>query len=1202
MPDGAHDPSRMTKRRRPLGAMALEPRLMYDAAAVATASQIWFTTNAMTGSAAGTRIAHVGVDGSGATDVVDNSQAGGSQLTDPSGIVVDPASGKYFVANLQVTPDGTNANPVIYEGSIATGALNPTPIYVGPSLIASAGFTNAQITGLQIDPANGQIYFALSTINPTTANNVPSETGIFRMNEDGTGLTQVVSFPSTSVDTVKNFALDFKDNLAFFTDSGSGTNKLGVANLSTGAVSFMSPTALAAAGVGSGSTVNSGLLSGVAVDSTNDMLYFTTTDTTGSNHNFIFSAPFTVSGSGATATATLGAITTLYNLGSSGVPASIVLDVPDGLFYIANLSDKAGSSTTGGSIEAGSLNGSQPITTVLQTSALAGVTGASEPADLFLEATPSATAGATTTYVEGGPAVTADAGLTASDASGQNFAGATVTISSGFFAGDTLSVNTSGTNIQASYDSATGVLTLSGDDTAAHYQQALETVTFGSSSADASNGGTDLQRTLTWSVTDGVLQSNVANSSIVIHRPPTVVAGDTATFDGGGSPVTLDGAITINDPDGNGSMAGATVAVGSGFTAGDTLNFTNQNGITGSYDAATGVLTLSGTASLAQYQAALDSVTYSFNPGNGDPTAGGGNTSRTISWTVNDGVASSSLVTSTVDTVHVAPTLAAGGTATFTGGGSPVTLDGALGVGDVDSNGNLAGATVAIGSGFTAGDTLNFTGQNGISGSYDATTGVLTLSGTASVANYQAALDSITYSFNPANGDPTAGGGNTARTISWTVNDGVASASDTSTLTTVHVAPSISAGGTATFIGGGAPVTLDSAVTVADVDSNGNLTGATVTISGGFMPGDTLNFANQNGISSSYNASTGVLTLSGKASLASYQAALSSITYSFSPSNGDPTAGGDTTRSISWAVTDGVASSSSATSTVSTVNATHTPPVVSGAGDTVLYAKHGPAVTLDPALTLSDADSNGLLSGATVSISSGFISGDTLSAATSGTAITASYNAGTGVLTLSGQDTLAHYQSVLDSVTYSSANNNPSAGNKDSTRTITWTVNDGASSNNLSAAVTSTVDVVPSLASAIHAPNGPNAAAPTEAPATAAPIFTGSTAPGTGPGAGGDDTITPWPARWGWERRADGDGSHASVDLRHGVVASDSELLASRHDRAASGHHVHRDRGHEPADGKPGLLAQLKAAGRRGLVDERQALLKSLQQQQIAAR
>ena len=59
-------------------------------------------------------------------------------------------------------------------------------------------------------------------------------------------------------------------------------------------------------------------------------------------------------------------------------------------------------------------------------------------------------------------------------------------------------------------------------------------------------------------------------------------------------------------------MSGATVSITSGFDSGaDTLSFTNQNGITGSYDASTGVLTLSGNASIADYQAALRSVEFS---------------------------------------------------------------------------------------------------------------------------------------------------------------------------------------------------------------------------------------------------------------------------------------------------------------------------------------------------------------------------------------------------------------------------------------------------------------------------------------------------------------------------------------------------------------------------------------------------------------
>ena len=71
----------------------------------------------------------------------------------------------------------------------------------------------------------------------------------------------------------------------------------------------------------------------------------------------------------------------------------------------------------------------------------------------------------------------------------------------------------------------------------------------------------------------------------------------------------------------------------------------------------------------------------------------------------------------------------------------PVT--GTLAVTDSDST-ELSGATVSITGNFAAGqDQLLFTDQNGITGSFNA--GVLTLTGTASVANYQAALRSVQY-------------------------------------------------------------------------------------------------------------------------------------------------------------------------------------------------------------------------------------------------------------------------------------------------------------------------------------------------------------------------------------------------------------------------------------------------------------------------
>src|SRR5262249_52821598 len=158
---------------------------------------------------------------------------------------------------------------------------------------------------------------------------------------------------------------------------------------------------------------------------------------------------------------------------------------------------------------------------------------------------------------------------------------------------------------------------------------------------------------------------------------------------------------------------------------------------------------------------------------NGDPTAGGVATSRTIEYAVSDGNANGNIINlnNTLNVVHEPPVLTAGATVTLTENSTatqaPIALDAALTLSDPDSNGNLTGATVTISSGFLNNginaDTLIFVNQNGITGSYDAAHGVLTLSGTSSIANYQTALESI--KFNSVGPDPSHDGADPTRTI-----------------------------------------------------------------------------------------------------------------------------------------------------------------------------------------------------------------------------------------------------------------------------------------------------------------------------------------------------------------------------------------------------------------------------------------------------
>ena len=136
-----------------------------------------------------------------------------------------------------------------------------------------------------------------------------------------------------------------------------------------------------------------------------------------------------------------------------------------------------------------------------------------------------------------------------------------------------------------------------------------------------------------------------------------------------------------------------------------------------------------------------------------------------------------------------------------------------------------------------------------------------------------------------------------------------------------------------------------------------------------------------------------------------------------------------------------------------------TGPTLSNVATTAAFTEESAAVTLSSAVSVTDAGSTTLAS-ATVSITGGTFSGDgdVLAATTAGTTISASYNSATETLTLTGSDSLLHYQSVLDAVTFAAGENPTDFGSRP-TRTLTWVLNDGGGSNNLSTAVTTTVSI-----------------------------------------------------------------------------------------------------------------------------------------------
>ncbi len=113
------------------------------------------------------------------------------------------------------------------------------------------------------------------------------------------------------------------------------------------------------------------------------------------------------------------------------------------------------------------------------------------------------------------------------------------------------------------------------------------------------NGGTDTSAIQTFTITVDAT-----------GRPVVTATGANLSFTENGSAVALDSSITVTDPDSN--ITGATISMTTNYVNGqDTLSFNTQNGITGNWVAATGVLTLSGTTTPANYQTALRSITYS---------------------------------------------------------------------------------------------------------------------------------------------------------------------------------------------------------------------------------------------------------------------------------------------------------------------------------------------------------------------------------------------------------------------------------------------------------------------------------------------------------------------------------------------------------------------------------------------------------------
>jgi VCBS repeat-containing protein len=656
-------------------------------------------------------------------------------------------------------------------------------------------------------------------------------------------------------------------------------------------------------------------------------------------------------------------------------------------------------------------------------------------------------------YTENAAPTLIAAAATASDVDNANLTGATITLTNAASL-DVLSVvGTLPTGITASsYDPATGILTLSGSATVAAYQSAIRQIGYSSTSENPSA----TPRTVTVTVNDGTTTSATATTTIAVipvNDPPNAVADSFGTPHD--TPYTLD--VRANDSDAENDPLTVTKVNGTAVTAGGA-----SVAVTGGQVALTtqGNLLFTPTAGFT----GSTSFTYAVSDGNG------GESTATVSGSVTDTAPVVDLNSGSTSTQRIT-------NGTFTGGASGWTATGdGFAQNNVyywSTNGStgtltqtgLTGLNSGYGTSGAAQLTFDLGWNNGVPDSTVPATLDLSIAGvvyarlTTSSDNANGTVGSITY-LNGASG-PTSSI-TSSPYLAWTYTNIV-----------INLPANVAASGALLFsysagTGGGDDISIDNVSVLTRTDSvagnnystsytengaplsiaaagsevrdnDGNvITAATVTLTNA-QAGDVLSVIGTlpTGITASaYNAGTGVITLSGSATLAQYATAIRQIGYSstsHNPSTVD--------RTINVVVSDGIQSSTTSTTTISVtaVNDAPTstaPTTVSSAEDTTL------SFTSGNALSVADVDSPNL----TVSLN---VAHGTLTLGTT-TGLTFTTGNGTANTAMTFSGTQAQLNAALASLTYRPA------ADYNGSDTLGFSTSDGSLTTSKSVALTTT--------------------------------------------------------------------------------------------------------------------------------------------------
>jgi|GEM_PF-970129 len=449
-------------------------------------------------------------------------------------------------------------------------------------------------------------------------------------------------------------------------------------------------------------------------------------------------------------------------------------------------------------------------------------------------------------------------------------------------------------------------------------------------------------------VTDGTLDidfppATVDNPSVVAIEvfpqseagaPPALIAVSAdATYVEGQSPVAVISSATIEDTDSS-QLSAATLRLINPVDSDELLAITSIAGVNSSYDVVTHTLTLTGTASLADYASVIASLTYENTSSLPDTN------SRDIEIIVSDESGNSSLpqfVRVYINGTENAPVvnLDAGGaeepdyTTTYDEG-IAVAAVGTVSISDIDST-HLSNLSVTI-TNYQSGDILSVVpGTTGLVSVY--ANGILTLSGYGLVEDYQSVLQTLTFDNTSQN--PQA----ETRILTVVANDGSLLSDIVTTsinINPINTAPSINLdslnlSGLApdtvqTFFVTLDPIPVNHTVSISDPDST-TLSGASITLTG-----------NADGIAETLSIDTGgtlinvsgndsaIITLSGTAPIEDYTAVIQSLTYNNSAVTPDLTV----IRTVSIVIDDGSSNNATSSPVTASITVAGLPPLPDG--------------------------------------------------------------------------------------------------------------------------------------------------------------------------------------------------------------------------------------------------------------------------------